>query len=107
MTDIIQHRGPDGEGHWFEENIGIGHRRLAILDLSSAGHQPMLSSNKRWVLSYNGEIYNYKELRIELEAEGYSFKSNTDTEVVLYSLIHWKEKALIKFNGMFALALWD
>ena len=107
MTDVIVHRGPDGEGQWQEENIGIGHRRLAILDLSPAGHQPMLSSNKRWVLSYNGEVYNYKELRIELEAEGYLFRSNTDSEVVLYSLIHWKEKALSKFNGMFALALWD
>ena len=66
MTDIIAHRGPDGEGQWVEENVGIGHRRLAIIDLSAAGHQPMISPDHRYVLSYNGEIYNFKELRIEL-----------------------------------------
>ena len=88
MTDVLIHRGPDGEGQWIEGNVGIGHRRLSILDLSPAGHQPMLSSDKRWVLTYNGEIYNFKELRSELETEGYFFRSNTDSEVVLYSLIH-------------------
>ena len=107
MTDVLIHRGPDGEGQWIEGNVGIGHRRLSILDLSPAGHQPMLSSDKRWVLTYNGEIYNFKELRSELETEGYFFRSNTDSEVVLYSLIHWGVDAFIKFNGMFALALWD
>ena len=107
MTDALIHRGPDGEGQWIEGNVGIGHRRLSILDLSPAGHQPMLSSDKRWVLTYNGEIYNFKELRSELETEGYFFRSNTDSEVVLYSLIHWGVDAFIKFNGMFALALWD
>ena len=70
MTDIIAHRGPDGEGHWVEENIGLGHRRLSIIDLSPAGHQPMISSDHRFILAYNGEIYNFKELRIELEAKG-------------------------------------
>ena len=107
MTDAIAHRGPDGEGHWIEENIGLGHRRLAIIDLSSAGHQPKVSADNRWVLSYNGEIYNYRELRADLEAEGLWFRSQTDTEVVLYALAHWGIKALLKFNGMFALALWD
>ena len=107
MTDAIAHRGPDGEGCWISGNVGIGHRRLSIIDLSSAGHQPMQSSNNRYILSYNGEIYNYHELRVELEALGYTFRSKTDSEVVLYSLMHWGSSALLKFNGMFALALWD
>jgi asparagine synthase (glutamine-hydrolysing) len=107
MTDAIAHRGPDGEGHWIEGNVGLGHRRLAIIDLSPAGHQPMISSDHRYVLSYNGEIYNYRELRAELEAAGYWFRTKTDTEVVLHALSHWGRDALLRFNGMFALALWD
>ena len=89
MTDAIAHRGPDGEGQWIEGNIGLGHRRLAVIDLSPAGHQPMISADHRWVLSYNGEIYNYRELRADLEAEGVWFRSQTDSEVVLYALAHW------------------
>ena len=107
MTDVISHRGPDGEGHWIEGNIGFGHRRLSIIDLSPAGHQPMISSDHRYVLTYNGEIYNFRELRMELEAKGYWFRSKTDSEVVLYSLAEWGSDALLKFNGMFALAFWD
>lgn len=107
MTDVIAHRGPDGEGHWIEGNIGFGHRRLSIIDLSPAGHQPMISPDHRYVLSYNGEIYNFRELRMELEAKGYWFRSKTDSEVVLYSLAEWGSDALLKFNGMFALAFWD
>ena len=107
MTDIISHRGPDGEGSWIENNVGIGHRRLAIIDLTSAGHQPMVTSDHRYVLSYNGEIYNYRELRAQLEAFGFWFRSQTDSEVVLYAIAHWGVEALLKFNGMFALALWD
>lgn len=107
MTDAIAHRGPDGEGHWIEGNVGIGHRRLSIIDLSPAGHQPMISSDHRFVLSYNGEIYNYRELRTELEAAGFWFRSKTDSEVVLHALAHWGKDALLRFNGMFALALWD
>jgi asparagine synthase (glutamine-hydrolysing) len=107
MTDAIAHRGPDGEGHWIEGHVGLGHRRLAIIDLSPAGHQPMISSDHRFVLSYNGEIYNYRELRTELEAEGYWFRSKTDSEVVLNALAHWGPNALVRFNGMFGLALWD
>jgi asparagine synthase (glutamine-hydrolysing) len=107
MTDAIAHRGPDGEGHWIEGNVGIGHRRLAILDLSPAGHQPMASADHRYVLSYNGEVYNYRELRVDLEAEGIWFRSQTDSEVVLNALALWGPDALLKFNGMFALALWD
>jgi asparagine synthase (glutamine-hydrolysing) len=107
MTDAIAHRGPDGEGHWIEGNVGIGHRRLAIIDLSPAGHQPMIGTDHRYVLSFNGEIYNFRELRIELEAAGFRFRSKTDSEVVLHALAHWGTDALLKFNGMFALALWD
>ena len=107
MTDAIAHRGPDGEGQWIEGNVGIGHRRLAIIDLTAAGQQPMMSNDQRYILTYNGEIYNYRELRIELEALGYQFRSNTDSEVVLYAMMHWGVEALRRFNGMFALALWD
>lgn len=107
MTDAITHRGPDGEGHWIEGNVGIGHRRLSIIDLSPAGHQPMITGDHRYVLSYNGEIYNFRELRTELEAAGYWFRSKTDSEVVLHALVYWGKDALLKFNGMFALALWD
>ena len=107
MTDAIAHRGPDGEGHWIDGNVGIGHRRLAIIDLSPAGHQPMISVDHRYVLSFNGEIYNFRELRAELEAAGYWFRSKTDSEVVLHALAQWGTTALLKFNGMFALALWD
>lgn len=107
MTDAIAHRGPDGEGQWIEGNVGIGHRRLAIIDLNPAGHQPMITGDLRYVLSYNGEIYNYREIRTELEVLGYWFKSQTDSEVVLNALAHWGPDALLKFNGMFGLALWD
>jgi asparagine synthase (glutamine-hydrolysing) len=107
MTDAIAHRGPDGEGHWIEGNVGIGHRRLAIIDLSPSGKQPMTTNDNRYVLSYNGEIYNYLKIRNELEALGYRFRSQTDSEVVLNALSYWGKDALIKFNGMFGLAFWD
>ena len=86
MTDSLAHRGPDGEGQWIEGNVGLGHRRLAIIDLSPAGHQPMVSADHRFVLTYNGEIYNFRELRAELEAEGYWFRSKCDSEVLLNAL---------------------
>lgn len=107
MTDAIGHRGPDGEGEWIEGSVGFGHRRLAIIDLSPAGHQPMISTDHRYVISYNGEIYNFGELRAELEASGLWFRSRTDTEVALHALAYWGPAALMRFNGMFALALWD
>lgn len=107
MTNAIAHRGPDGEGQWIEGGVGFGHRRLAIIDLSPAGHQPMVSANHRYVLSYNGEIYNFRELRAELEAKGYWFRSQTDSEVVLNGFAEWGPKALDKFNGMFAFAIYD
>ena len=107
MTDSLTHRGPDGEGQWIEDNIGLGHRRLAIIDLSPAGRQPMQTSKGRFTITYNGEIYNFKELRVELESLGYQFNSNTDSEVVLNAYAEWKEKCVKRFNGMFAFAVWD
>lgn len=107
MSDSISHRGPDGEGSYVNGPIAIAHRRLSIIDLSSLGHQPMQSRNLRYVISYNGEVYNYNELRIELESLGYGFKSQTDTEVVLYAWQEWGEKSVQKLNGMFAFAIWD
>lgn len=103
----LAHRGPDGSSTWTEGNVGFGHCRLAVLDLTSAGEQPMVSPDGRFVLNYNGEIYNFKELRLELEDLGWSFKSTGDTEVVLYSLIEWGESAVSKFDGMFAFSFWD
>lgn len=107
MTDAIAHRGPDGEGHWIEEGTGFGHRRLAIIDLSPLAHQPMMSHDNRYVLSYNGEIYNFRELRAELQAQGYGFKSQSDSEVLLTAWAAWGVKSLDRFNGMFAFAVWD
>ena len=107
ITDTLVHRGPDGEGQWCEANVGFGHRRLAILDLSSAAEQPMVSKDNRYVLTYNGELYNFKELRAELRAQGYQFQSQSDTEVILNALTCWGADALLKFNGMFALGFWD
>ena len=107
MTDAIAHRGPDGEGLWLDGNVGFGHRRLAILDLSDAAHQPMKSRDGKVVLIYNGEIYNFRELRRELEEEGYNFRSSGDTEVVLNAYHAWGINCVHRFNGMFALVVWD
>lgn len=107
MTDAIAHRGPDGEGHWVEGGVGLGHRRLSIIDLSQGGHQPMPSPDERFVLTYNGELYNYRELRRELEARGRRFASSSDTEVLLAALQEWGMEALSRFNGMLAFGLWD
>ncbi|MGE5363050.1 MAG: asparagine synthase (glutamine-hydrolyzing) [Bacteroidota bacterium] len=107
MTDIMKHRGPDGEGFWTESFVGFGHRRLAIIDLSALAHQPMLSDDGALVITYNGEIYNYQNLRLELESKGYSFRSKSDTEVVLKSYQEWGSACVEKFNGMFSFAVWD
>ena len=103
----IKHRGPDDEGIWQDEVCSLGHRRLSILDLSESGRQPMLSRDERYVVVFNGEIYNYIELRNELKRIGYIFKTQTDTEVALYAYLEWREKSLDKFNGMWALAIYD
>lgn len=107
MTDAIAHRGPDGEGFYYDDYVGIGHRRLSIIDLSKDGHQPMLSTDSSLILSYNGEIYNFKELRTELESLGHHFRSRTDSEVVLNAWLEWGADCVKRFNGMFAFAIWD
>ena len=107
MTDAIAHRGPDGEGFYTDSFIGLGHRRLAIIDLSPAGHQPMLTQDGQFAIIYNGEVYNFQELRAELESLGYQFRSRTDTEVVLNAYAEWGTECLNRFNGMFAFAIWD
>lgn len=107
MTDIIAHRGPDSEGQYIDGSVGLGNRRLAIIDLSPAGHQPMASETGEVVITYNGEIYNFQELRVELEAKGRLFHSKTDTEVIIHSYEEWGEDCVHRFNGMFAFALWD
>jgi len=107
MTDAIAHRGPDGEGFYIDRFIGLGHRRLAIIDLSSEGKQPMVANSSQVILSYNGEIYNFKEIRAELESLGHHFHSRTDSEVVLNAWLEWGSDSVIRFNGMFAFAVWD
>lgn len=126
MTDAIRHRGPDGEGFFLANtrtgarcfstdargevagaDIALGHRRLAILDLTDAGRQPMLASDGALAITYNGEIYNHLELRKELEAAGAVFHSRTDTETVVQAYAQWGERCVERFNGMFAFAIWD
>lgn len=107
MTDAIKHRGPNSEGFYVDSFVGLGHRRLSILDLSRSGHQPMATEDKQFIITYNGEIYNFKELRVELEKLGHSFQSRSDTEVVLKSYVQWGADCVHRFNGMFAFAIWD
>jgi len=107
MSATLSHRGPDGSGLWLGEGIGLAHQRLAILDLSPQAHQPMLSQDGRFCLIYNGCLYNFRELREELKAEGCQFRSSGDSEVVLEALARWGMGCLSRFNGMFALALWN
>ena len=130
MNDRQAHRGPDGEGfllgwqdaggfqhvllkeaaRWREQTklrVGLGHRRLAILDLSERGLQPMASTDQRTWLIFNGEIYNFQALRCELLAHGHFFTSRTDTEVLLHAYLHWGEDCLSHLQGMYAFAIWD
>jgi asparagine synthase (glutamine-hydrolysing) len=101
------HRGPDGEGFYIDSFLGLGHRRLAIIDLSPAGHQPMITADGQYVVSYNGEVYNFQELRVELESLGHQFRSRTDSEVILNAYAQWGPECLHRFNGMFAFGIWD
>ena len=103
----LAHRGPDDDGSWIDrtEGVGLGFRRLSILDLSSLGHQPMVSSSGDWVMVYNGEVYNFREVRRELEQSGVRFRSTGDTEVILEAFAHWGLDAVSRFVGMFAIAL--
>lgn len=112
MLDRIVHRGPDDHGVYLSdtstgERVGLGHRRLSIIDLSAAGHEPMSDSTGRVWLTYNGEIYNFKPLREELRSRGHRFTSDTDAEVVIYAYLEWGVECLSRFNGMFAFAVWD
>ena len=107
MLEAQRHRGPDGEGSRVSGDLALGAVRLAVLDRSALAHQPMASSDGRFLLAYNGEIYNHGDLKTELEKEGESFRSSGDTETVLKALARWGEKALERFNGVFALAFWD
>lgn len=109
MRDSLIHRGPDGAGMWIHDNqnIGFGHRRLAFMDLSPQGSQPMQSTDGNIVITVNGEIYNYPQLRKTLEEKGHKFQSNSDSEVIIHAWREWETDMLSKLNGMFALALWD
>jgi len=106
MADVLAHRGPDGSGVWTAPGVGLGHRRLSIIDLAT-GDQPMRSADGKLALSYNGEIYNFREVRAELEAFGHAFRTESDTEVVLAAWRQWGPDCLSRFNGMFAFALYD
>jgi asparagine synthase (glutamine-hydrolysing) len=107
MCDQLAHRGPDDEGSFVSGGVALGHRRLSIIDLSTAGRQPISSPDGRFVMVYNGEVYNFHELRVELSGLGHSFQSRTDSEVVLRAYMQWGEAAITRFNGMFALAILD
>ncbi len=107
MADVITHRGPDKEGFYVDEDISLGNRRLSIIDLSDRATQPIFNEDKSIVIVYNGEIYNFPELRRDLEAKGHKFYTNTDTEVVIHTYEEYGVDCLQKFNGMFAFALWD
>jgi asparagine synthase (glutamine-hydrolysing) len=107
MGNAILHRGPDASGEYIDDDIALCHRRLSIIDLSDAGIQPMHSSDDKFVIAFNGEIYNFLELRSSLQAEGYQFNTHTDTEVILALYGKYGEKCLEHLNGMFAFALWD
>ncbi|MEO6882673.1 MAG: asparagine synthase (glutamine-hydrolyzing) [Bacteroidia bacterium] len=116
MNTALAHRGPDDEGVFLNNEIALGHRRLSIIDLSAAGHQPMTSHDGRYTIVYNGELYNYKNIKLDLqrvtrdntdEISSFVFRTNTDTEVILAAYIRWGKACLQQFNGMFAFAIWD
>jgi len=106
MMSKLKHRGPDDNGVFLENNIGLGHLRLSIIDLSTDGHQPMFSEDNRFVISFNGEIYNFIELKKELSSN-FSFRTKTDTEVLINAYRYWGKNCLDHFNGMFAFAMFD
>src|SRR5215211_60444 len=114
MLDAIEHRGRDDEGVWVSDPIDdsarracFGHRRLAIIDPTAAGHEPMFSHDGRYVLTFNGEIYNYRELREQLRPLGHKFKTDCDAEVLLAAIAEWGPEGISRLNGMFAFAVWD
>lgn len=108
MADTITHRGPDGQGVWTDDGLVLAHRRLAVIDLTPAGAQPMLSADGRWAITYNGELYNTEDIRQDLASRGINWRGTSDTEVLLEAVTAWGlERALAAVNGMFAMALWD
>lgn len=107
MADSISHRGPDDVGFFYDQNLALGFRRLSIIDLSMNAHQPMTSKDGKFTIVFNGEIYNYKELREELRVKGHIFKSNSDTEVLLNGFIEWRHLIVEKINGMYAFGIWN
>jgi len=114
MLASLEHRGRDDQGVWTSDPIDdygrkvcLGHRRLAIIDPSPSGHEPMLSSDGRYVLTFNGEIYNYRELRKQLQSLGHRFMTETDAEVLLAAFAEWDHECVSRLNGMFAFAVWD
>ncbi|GAA4458872.1 asparagine synthase (glutamine-hydrolyzing) [Nibrella saemangeumensis] len=106
MTNAVRHRGPDAEGYLIEQQVALGHRRLSIIDTSSVANQPLYDGAKRYALIFNGEIYNYRELRSQLEP-GYAFRTESDSEVILAAFIRWGERCVSHFNGIFAFAIYD
>src|SRR5437016_3889914 len=110
MASTLQHRGPDDAGVWLDPAAGValGHRRLSVVDLSPLGHQPMHSASGRYIIVFNGEIYNFRLLRAQLEERGHTFRGHSDTEVMLAAITEWGViDAIPRFNGMFAFGLWD
>ncbi|MGV8123582.1 MAG: asparagine synthase (glutamine-hydrolyzing) [Candidatus Xenobiia bacterium LiM19] len=107
MSEVLHHRGPDDRGYYIDENLALAHRRLSIIDLSPAAHQPMSNEDATVILVFNGELYNFQELRTELTARGHRFHSQTDSEVIVHSYEEWGIESLNRFNGMFAFAIWD
>lgn len=107
MTDKLVHRGPDAEGQWTDDQVALGHRRLSIIDLDAKSNQPMVSHDGRYVITFNGEIYNYIELKKELLNQGAVFKTQSDTEVIMEAYRYYGVKCFNRFNGMWAFALYD
>jgi asparagine synthase (glutamine-hydrolysing) len=107
MANVMAYRGPDDYGSFHDRDVHLVHRRLSILDLSAAGHQPMVSEDGDLVITYNGEIYNFLDLRSELEHSGYRFRSHTDTEIILYAYRRFGLEFLSRLEGMFAFGIWD
>src|SRR6266567_2729058 len=109
MMDILRHRGPDDEGYFVNEDVSLGHRRLSIVDLSELGRQPMVYDHggHRVIVTFNGEIFNFRELRRALDAKGHRFRTGTDTEIILASFVEWGLDCVHQFNGMWAFALYD
>lgn len=107
MTDAVRHRGPNGAGHFLDGPVALGHRRLSVLDLSEDGGQPMHYADSGLVLTFNGEIYNYIEIREELRTYGYTFHTQTDLEVILAAYLCWGDDCVTRFNGMWSFAIFD